>query len=187
MGTISRFLTPNVQATFAVLFTAFLGAFFGYLQTQLEQGIPPENQWKHIVSAGLLVGAIAAYHRWKPDPATVTAAANRVVMVLAFACALLVAACAAFGGVVAPTVSVGQCLIQVGTAQSYPDFAGYFAAAWKACASLVEQDAVALLNAIVQSADPTVAQYAAQAKVHLGDAKARAELVAYAKANAGQK
>lgn len=94
---LSQFLTPNVRAMFAVLFTAFIGAFFGYVQTQLEQGIPPQNQWAHILGAAAVVGLVAAYHRWKPDPATV-ASAGRAVTMFAFAClaglvAIAVAAC----------------------------------------------------------------------------------------------
>lgn len=82
----------NAKAALAVFVTAFLGAFCGYLETQLEAGIPPQNQWKHVLAAGAVVGLLAAYHRWKPTPAAVSTGTN-IVLLLACGCALASSAC----------------------------------------------------------------------------------------------
>lgn len=99
---IRSLLTPNVRATFAVLFHAFIGAFLGYLQTQIEHGIPPENAWAHIVGAGVVVGVASAYNRWKPSPAAVGGA---VALLVAFASIVAVVGLVACG---ASTPTVAQ-------------------------------------------------------------------------------
>lgn len=182
--------TAKVRATLAIAFTAFLGGVGTYIEAQVVGGIPPEAQWTHIGIAALLVGLGAAWHRIQPTPNAAASLARKAAIVGAaimcfVATAAVVVACGAFGGVIAPSISVGTCLVQVGQAQSYADFPAYFAAAWKQCAALVAEDAVALLRAIVESVDPAVAQYADAAKAHLADPEARAALVGYAKANAG--
>jgi hypothetical protein len=179
--------TAKIRATLAIAFTAFLGGAGTYIETQVVGGIPPETQWTHIGVAALLVGLGAAWHRIQPTPSAAASVARKVALVGTMMLFVLVVACGAFGGVIAPSVSLGECVVQVGRAQTYADFPAFFAAEWKACGGLVEQDAIALLNAIVQSVDPAVAQYASQAKAHLADPEARAALVGYAKANAGTK
>ena len=90
-------------------------------------------------------------------------------------------ACGLWGGVVAPTVTLGACIADVASKGPYSSFESYFAAAWNACKDAAGADAVAILDAIITSADPNVKQYATEAANAKADPKAREALVQYVK------
>ena len=124
MNPLFRLLTPNVRATLAVLFTAFIGGFLGALQTQLETGIPPENTWKHVVGGALLLGAVAAWHRVQPSPGQIGGTVSAFILGSACALGLATSACnagtAATIAQYAPTVIGGACALAADQGSAEP-------------------------------------------------------------------
>jgi uncharacterized membrane protein len=108
-------LNPSVRATLAVTFTTFLGAFLGYLQVQLESGIPPQNAWMHVVASAVAVGAVAAYHRWQPSPEQIATAV--LTIAVAFDMGLAFMSGTACGTVIASPYEAEQaaCVEEAGT------------------------------------------------------------------------
>jgi hypothetical protein len=67
-------MDPKLRATFEVGAGGFAVGVLTYLEPMLNGGsLPAQAEWGHVVLMATVAGAMMAYHRLFPNPATVAA------------------------------------------------------------------------------------------------------------------